>query len=489
MMKQIFTALVILFLVVLAACTQATTWPSGGEVTAVTTPTHPPEHPVETSYALLARDELIETADAIFVGRVTAISPTQFNQDSGDYWEVTTEEADGRETMQTALPVFTVELTVDEVWVDEVGLGETAVLTQVGSSPLEENSDWSLQVGDEIIAFVVQREIAWRDESGRRGVLRFANAPADTYLLRGDDGRYASLPQAADRWLPMTEAEVAQRLAQIRPVLMEDGVSLRITTPEPSPTPAVCTPLPEGMTLTVTPLTDTQISLELSGLQPGETLHIIYRWEDFENTSQIESYGMPPVGEDGRYSETIEPQLTGEGPYTWHIKVIHGRGVACTEITLPPEETAANATTEPWQTFRSQEYGFSVQVPPGWTPVDSLPNQVSFVKQGTGIALRFGVMGAAEDINLVPTGVSAGDFVAREPVLFLGETIHSNALVYQDKVKAVLYENGGEIPRSDLIFVLTLGKNSSDYEAIDIPPDVQAEADAMVESAKLVPDE
>ena len=86
----------------------------------------------EFSYALEPRDEMIKMANAIFADRVTNISPTQWNQDSGVYWELTTVEGPGLETTHTALPVFTIEMTVDKVWVDEVGLGETAVFTQVG---------------------------------------------------------------------------------------------------------------------------------------------------------------------------------------------------------------------------------------------------------------------------------------------------------------------------------------------------------------------
>lgn len=332
MMKQNFAAVVILFLGILTACKPDTQVPEETTVTAtvvstataalsmtetaVSTPTTPPEMRIEISYALLSPDEMIATADAIFGGRITAVSPTQFKQNSNSA------------TSSSTPPIFTVELTVDKVFVDEIGLGETAVLTQVGSSPLEEYSDWSLQVGDDIIAFVVQRR-----------ALRFSNAPDDAYLLLGENGRYASLPAASEPWPPMTEAEVAHRLAEIRPVLMEDGVSLRITTPEPSPTPAVCTPLPESMTLAVTPLTDTEISVALSGLQPGESLHIIYRREGIDDGTQIEDYDLPPVGENGRYNQTQNLRPSEAGPDTWQIKVIHSRGVACTEITLPPPES------------------------------------------------------------------------------------------------------------------------------------------------------
>lgn len=368
-MKRLFG---LLFFLTLAACATATQIePNPAAPTAVPpTATLEIRTVTEFSYALEPREEMIKTADVIFAGRVTDISPTQYNQDSGEYWEQTTVE-EGLETTHTALPVFTIEMTVDEVWVDEVGLEETAVLTQVGYKPIdvtdpvldpgetdqtEPSSDWQLQIGDEIIAFVVQREIAWWDgqpvraipyedgfsfEVGRREVLRFANAPADTYLLRQADGRYASLPGASEPWPPLTLNEFGHEIAMFRPVQTDEGVTLQIVTPEPSPTPAVCTPLPEGMTLTIKPASANDIALELTGLQPGEQPHFIFTQEKPDGMYQMEEYDMPPVGEDGQFVHTIRLSSPYESP-DWQIKIIHARGAACIEITLPLEETAVS---------------------------------------------------------------------------------------------------------------------------------------------------
>ena len=123
-----------------------------------------------------------------------------------------------------------------------------------------------------------------------------------------------------------------------------------IVTVKPSPTPAVCTPLPEGMTLTVTPVSDTDtavVTLELTGLLPDEELYIIYRWESAGELYQIDTWDMMPVGEDGRYTETQNLRLSTEGPHTWQIKVIHARGVACTEITLPLQPNPKTAVPLP----------------------------------------------------------------------------------------------------------------------------------------------
>jgi hypothetical protein len=75
-------------------------------------------------FELLTRTQMIAEADAIFVGQVTDISPTSWNQDSGEYWE---QEIEG--TTLTAMPIHQLELAVTQPIVNEIGLSETAVLT------------------------------------------------------------------------------------------------------------------------------------------------------------------------------------------------------------------------------------------------------------------------------------------------------------------------------------------------------------------------
>ncbi len=163
---------------------------------------------------------------------------------------------------------------------------------------------------------------------------------------------------------------------------------------------------------------------------------------------------------------------------TWYLEIFSGE--------LAEEETVVSPASEQRQTFTSQEYGFSLQYPLGWTPVATLSNQVSLVHAGDSIALRFGVRRVTEDVNLVRSGVSAGSFIPREPVNFIGQPISSEVLVYQGKDKAVFYAGADEIARGDLVFVITLESNQFNYEAIDIPPEIQAEADAIVASVELV---
>lgn len=171
-------------------------------------------------YALLTRSQMIDSADAIFVGRVTDISPTTWNQDNGQYWE---QEIEG--TTMNAMPVHQLAVAVLEPIKDEIGLGETAVLTINGKSPADDGpvpisdslelggtADYDLKVGDQLVLFVEQREFAWWNpdeqmeynaEQGafvgaRRPVLTFANLPTASYLLLGADGLYHPQPPAEE---------------------------------------------------------------------------------------------------------------------------------------------------------------------------------------------------------------------------------------------------------------------------------------------------
>jgi hypothetical protein len=108
------------------------------------------------------RDEMITQAEAIFLGRVDFVGETKWNQESGAYW------AEGQ-------PYYHIAVSVVQPLVDEIGLGTGGVLTVSGKSPLNgqstggdamtlvDSSRQELQVGDEIILFVRQSEMTWRD--------------------------------------------------------------------------------------------------------------------------------------------------------------------------------------------------------------------------------------------------------------------------------------------------------------------------------------
>lgn len=110
-----------------------------------------------------------------------------------------------------------------------------------------------------------------------------------------------------------------------------------IKEPQPSPIPATCTSLPDEMTLQVEPLGQTEALVELTGLQPGESLLVIFMSTTPGYQTTLEHRPIEVVGQDGRFTYrrnnlTQAPQSEING---WEVKVIHAGGVACTEVILP----------------------------------------------------------------------------------------------------------------------------------------------------------
>lgn len=184
-------------------------------------------------YEYLTRSQMIEEADAIFVAVIEEISATGWNQDNGKYWE---QELEG--TTITAMPVHTILVMVKDVAKDEIGLGETAVLTISGKSPADDGSvlfsgtselggtaDYSLAPGDEVLLFVSERMVGWWGEDeqmtynaaqgafegAKRKVLNFANMPIASYLRLGADGLYYPEEKSPDNEAgPVSLEEIIQ---------------------------------------------------------------------------------------------------------------------------------------------------------------------------------------------------------------------------------------------------------------------------------------
>lgn len=148
----------------------------------------------EASYAEYSREEMIGEADAIFIGKVSSIFPGRWNQDSGQYWQ---------QEGNAAIYFHQIDVTIEKLLVDTIGLSEQVTLTILGNSPINSSETdevaiagevaHNLKVGDEAIFFVVARELGWKD--GTRPIIRFLGDPREGYLLLGSDGLYHSSGQ------------------------------------------------------------------------------------------------------------------------------------------------------------------------------------------------------------------------------------------------------------------------------------------------------
>jgi len=195
-------------------------------------------------YVISPPAEIINQAELIFVGQVRDISPTYWNQDSGEYWEEVTKEGE-YETGHRAIPVHDIEMEVMSLLVDEIGVAGKVLLTAIGKSPVDEQTaidntvslvgspDHALVIGSEAIIFGRETEIAWWDgnpirliepadgsppyfEIGRKTVLQLTPG---AYLLLGEDGLYYSLENGD--WGKVSLAELRQQIQQYREVLVQ----------------------------------------------------------------------------------------------------------------------------------------------------------------------------------------------------------------------------------------------------------------------------
>jgi hypothetical protein len=190
---------------------------------------------------------------------------------------------------------------------------------------------------------------------------------------------------------------------------------------------------------------------------------------------------------------TSSPTVTGQPTAT----AINTPTAIVPTITISPVPTAttrpigtATPTAEPTLTpptiveYTNDEYGFSFSYPSNWLLVES-PHRILLASGSVGsLLIQFKRMG--EEVVITRTGVPAGDLVAEGFVDFLGEAVAREVLVYQGRDKAVLYEAAAEIERGELLFTIWLQSNRPDYESIDIPGNVQREADGIVESFRSV---
>lgn len=106
-----------------------------------------------------------------------------------------------------------------------------------------------------------------------------------------------------------------------------------VGTAEPSPTPAECTPLPEGMTVEIIPIAAKSFTLEITGLQEHEELIIMIGGQTAVDSVEITFQPIADSVVDGRYTDHVNLS-SYEIPH-WQGKVIHARGVACFEFSLP----------------------------------------------------------------------------------------------------------------------------------------------------------
>lgn len=120
---------------------------------------------------------------------------------------------------------------------------------------------------------------------------------------------------------------------------------VEIITPQPTPTTAVCTPLPDGMHVHIQREGHARGAIEAEGLQPDDKPILLFMGEGPSGTLREERQTASVVGPDGRFRETFDFSYL-PSPTAWQLqgKLIHNRGVACFTISLPLPTTTPPST-------------------------------------------------------------------------------------------------------------------------------------------------
>lgn len=130
------------------------------------------------------------------------------------------------------------------------------------------------------------------------------------------------------------------------------------------------------------------------------------------------------------------------------VRVVYPIGIP----TFLPTPTPIADETANWKIYTNDKYNYNIKYPNNWSVKennarDTVGNQiqnVTFYSPTKDYVLTFGIRNSGDVVNIVgKTGVSAGDFVAGNPVPFDGTSIPTQKLVYEGKTKAIFYQPSG----------------------------------------------
>lgn len=141
----------------------------------------------QASYISLTYEQLIKGADIIFVGKLTNISPSKWNQDSNEYWE-----DDSSPRLATPIQLHTLQFDVSRLIIDKIGVEsqKTIEVTVLGPSLMDGNTDYNLSIGENVIVFARRTDLIWRDGQ-TRPITEIVTAPSFAFFTESiNDGRF-----------------------------------------------------------------------------------------------------------------------------------------------------------------------------------------------------------------------------------------------------------------------------------------------------------
>lgn len=140
-------------------------------------------------------------ADVVVEGKIQAVSQTAWNQDSGDLWGSSIEEAksgSGDEQAQSgvfALPYYTIEVKVDRVILGDAKPGDVLTFTVLGNSPYDPLNggpvdERYIAKGSSVLAYGTYRPMPWKGEGERKVLMVTGGIPNRGFLMGQPDGTF-----------------------------------------------------------------------------------------------------------------------------------------------------------------------------------------------------------------------------------------------------------------------------------------------------------
>ncbi len=130
------------------------------------------------------------------------------------------------------------------------------------------------------------------------------------------------------------QTQVTSTVAPTQTIIVEVATSVAPRVPTPTPD---CLPVSD-VSIDVQRTDGGIIKLKAIGLEPGEKPFIFYSAQNSREGKRIEAYNFAQGADSqGVFTYTLEElqTLKGDTSTTWDVRIVHIRGVACVEITVP----------------------------------------------------------------------------------------------------------------------------------------------------------
>ena len=134
-------------------------------------------------------------------------------------------------------------------------------------------------------------------------------------------------------------------------------------------------------------------------------------------------------------------------------------------------------------TYTNDFYGFKFDYPETWT-LKEKDHRVE-LKQGTN-TLQINFRWANEDFNFGRTGMAAGTPIYSDKIIFMREVIPQYTVELDHRTQYVIYSGTTLVEVDNLVFGIILEDTLTDYNELDLPDEVIAEAKTILESFERI---